>query len=130
MTRADSLPSTGRRRRAFGFGLYAETCAVWLLRLKGYRVLARRYKTSVGEVDIVACRRRDLVFVEVKARQDWRTALHSVSPRQRQRIERASGDFLARHPKYVHHRQRFDLVLVQPWRRPRHMVAAWRPGWR
>ncbi len=46
----------------------AETRCALGLRLRGYRVLARRYKVPVGEVDIVARRGRTLVFVEVKAR--------------------------------------------------------------
>jgi hypothetical protein len=65
----DSRLNTDRRRRAYRFGHWAETLCVWWLRLGGYRVLARRYKTPVGEIDIVARRGAALAFIEVKARR-------------------------------------------------------------
>ena len=56
------------RRAGYARGLVAEGIAAWLLRLKGYRVLATRYRTPLGEIDIVARRGKVLAFVEVKAR--------------------------------------------------------------
>ncbi|KGM35390.1 YraN family protein, partial [Inquilinus limosus] len=55
------------RRRAEAFGHRAERAAAWLLRAKGWRILARRLKTPLGEIDIVALRGRTVAFVEVKA---------------------------------------------------------------
>src|ERR1700683_1766882 len=66
----EPLPGPRRERvAAFRLGLSAESRAAMLLIAKGYRIAARRWKTPFGEVDIVARRRRELVFVEVKARE-------------------------------------------------------------
>ncbi|MBC8157866.1 MAG: YraN family protein [Rhodospirillales bacterium] len=116
-----------KRRAAWRFGLFAEHLAAALLRLKGYRILATRFKTTVGEIDIVA-RRADLIaFVEVKARADLAAAADALGPRQRQRIERAALAFMARHPHMAGQFMRFDVILVTAWKLPRHIIDAWRP---
>ena len=91
--------ATADRRRAWRRGRTAEGLAVLLLRLKGWRVLARRYRTPVGEIDIIARRGRTLAFVEVKARDGAATAAEAAARRQRGRIERAARWFLAHHPE-------------------------------
>lgn len=72
-----SEPRSGtlERQRAERRGRRAEKIAAWFLRAKGYAVLARRYKTPVGEIDLVARRGRTLAFVEVKARKEGEAAL-------------------------------------------------------
>lgn len=114
------------RRAAHGYGLMAEARCALGLRLRGYRVLARRYKAPVGEVDIVARRGRTLVFVEVKARGSLDAAAEALTERQRRRILAAARMFLARHPHLAGLDSRFDVMLVAPWRWPRHVVDAWR----
>lgn len=99
-------------------------CALWL-RLKGYRILERRFRVGVGEIDIVAMRGTALVFVEVKARPTLADAADAVGSRQRARIRRAAAVFLARHPHLASCDLRFDLMLVTPRGRPRHIVDAW-----
>ena len=51
-------------------GLFAETLAALALRLCGWRILARRFRTPVGEIDIIARRRGVIAFVEVKRRPE------------------------------------------------------------
>ena len=109
-------------------GRWAETLAAWSLQLRGYRVLARRYRTPVGEIDLVVRRGRLLAFVEVKARPDLEQALGALGPRQRERTQRAAELFLLRHPAHADCVLRFDLVAVRPWRLPRHLADAWRLG--
>ncbi len=118
----------GRRRVAERRGRLAEHLALALLRLKGYRILAQRYKTPVGEIDIIAQKKALLVFVEVKARRRMRDAIESIGARQRQRITRAAEAYLARHPAYAGKTCRFDAILVAPGRLPRHMIDAWSNG--
>lgn len=113
-----------RRQRAEGWGRRAETVAAWWLRLKGYRVLAQRVRTPVGEVDLVVRRGRCLVFVEVKARLDVASAAASLTYANRRRVFRASNALLARFGKGCES-ARIDAVLVTPWRLPRHVVGAW-----
>jgi putative endonuclease len=117
-------PGHARRQLAFRAGLSAESRAAAFLIAKGFRILARRWKSPVGEIDIVARRRRLLVFVEVKARESLDDAAWSVTPRQRTRIIAAAEAWLARYPDERIEDMRFDAVLVAPGRIPRHIAAA------
>lgn len=115
------------RRGAEARGRAAETAAVWRLRLAGWRILARRWRSPVGEIDIVARRRDVVAFVEVKARVLRGDALVAVTPRQQRRIARAAALFLASRQGRIGRtagQPRFDLVLVRPWRWPEHVPAA------
>lgn len=118
------MKGAATRRAAYRFGLAAEGMAVLLLTLKGYRVLARRFRTPVGEIDLVVRRGESLVFVEVKARPDLHAAAQALGPRQRARILRASQAWLARHPAHARLRLRFDVVLLAPRALPRHIEHA------
>jgi len=112
------------RQIAERFGLSAESRAAALLLAKGYRIAARRFRSPVGEIDIVARRRNVLVFVEVKARDRLDDAAEAVTPRQRQRIIAAAEAWLATHPDDTACDIRFDVVLVAPRSVPRHLPAA------
>jgi len=118
------LGPSPKRRAAFRRGMSAETRAVVLLLVKGYRILARRWQSPVGEIDIVARRRRVLVFIEVKARARLDAAAEAVSQRQQRRIAAAATAWLAGHPEDAAREIRFDAVLVTPRRWPRHIRAA------
>lgn len=122
--RRRNLGPSPERRAAFRRGLSAETRAALLLFVKGYRILARRWQSPVGEIDIVARRRGVLIFVEVKARARLDDAAEAVSVRQRRRIAAAAQAWLAGHPEHASAEIRFDAVLVPPRRWPRHIVAA------
>jgi putative endonuclease len=122
------VPPAAERQVAFRLGMSAESRAAAYLIAKGYRILARRWKSSVGEVDIVARRRQVLVFVEVKARERFDDAAESVTPRQQRRIAAAAGAWLAEHPDDVNCDIRFDAMLVAPRRLPRHIEAAFDAG--
>lgn len=126
----DADAARTRRRARESAGRRAETVAALYLRLKGYRIEARRLRTPVGEIDIVARRAGTLVFVEVKARAHAAVALAAVSPRQRRRIERAAEWFAAVRAGGTVRGIRFDVVAVRPWRLPSHLADAWRPGFR
>jgi putative endonuclease len=123
------LSGEARRRQenrvvAFRTGISAESRAAAYLIAKGFRILARRWKSPVGEIDIVARRRSLLVFVEVKARRDLDDAAWSVTERQRGRIVAAAEAWLARYADDRVRDIRFDAVLVAPGRIPRHVPAA------
>lgn len=122
-----SPPSFRRAKRgaaAHRLGLWAEALCRLALRLKMYRVLACRYKTPQGEIDIVALKGQTLVFVEVKARPSLELAGEAVAFHQQKRLAHAASAFLARHPHFGNHTQRFDAMWVLPWRWPVHIENA------
>lgn len=106
-------------------GLWAETVAATVLRLKGYRILARRYKTPVGEIDLVARRGRMIAFVEVKYRRTMDDALLSLTPSMKTRIANAARHFLAVYPAYGDYDMRFDLFALTGAFSFRHLDNAW-----
>src|ERR1700756_4381861 len=112
------------RVAAFRTGLSAETRAAAYLMAKGYRILAKRFRTPYGEIDIVARRRNLLVFVEVKARASLDDAAYAVTPRQQQRIIDAAQAWLVAHPEHANFQLRFDAMLIAPRHLPRHLLAA------
>jgi len=116
-----------KRAAAETRGRRSETLAAWALRLKGYRILARRQKTPLGEIDMVALPLFGPVcFIEVKARGDLGVAALSVAPQQRTRIARAANLYLAGKPALMARGARFDIMAVAPGRWPRHHADAWR----
>jgi putative endonuclease len=96
-------PADPERSVAFRFGLSAESRAAALLIAKGYRILFRRFKTPVGEIDIAA---------------------EAIGKRQQSRIIAAAEFWLAGHPADATSDMRFDVVLVAPGRLPVHLPAA------
>ncbi|MFO0994821.1 MAG: YraN family protein [Hyphomicrobiales bacterium] len=116
--------SDPRRQRAERHGHWAEAMAIAALSLKGYRLLARRFKTPHGEIDLIMRRGRATIFVEVKQRGDLDAALISVSPAQMRRISAASRFWVARDPRALQGDCRFDIVGVSPYRWPRHITNA------
>ena len=119
--------SLAARRAAHGRGLAAERLCTLRLRLTGWRILARRFATPAGEIDIVARRGALIAFVEVKQRTARERALETLTARQRRRIENAASIFLSRHPNWRKLSLRFDVMVVSPWRWPYHVPDAWRP---
>jgi putative endonuclease len=124
MTKGGDGPSTQRRRKAQTRGHHAETLAAWYLRLTGWRILKRRYKTKAGEIDIIAKRRKTVAFIEVKARKTREAALEAVTPASQKRISRAARNFVARHPRAGFYTLRFDIVIIRPWALPERIVNA------
>lgn len=93
--------------------------------LAGYRILARRYRTKVGEIDLIARRGDVVAFVEVKRRAELATGLEAVTPQARIRIRRAAELYLLRNPAFATRTLRFDVIVITPWAWPRHIVDAW-----
>jgi putative endonuclease len=106
-------------------GRGAETLACWYLRLKGWRILARRARVPGGEVDIVARRGRTLAFVEVKARSTEEAAAFSLDDWRLRRVV-VAAERLA--PRYTQTDDdiRIDALFIVPGRWPRHLPDIWR----
>lgn len=117
-----------KKRIAFFRGHSAERIAAFALFLKGFRIVARRYRTRLGEIDLIA-RRGDLVLiVEVKARATVEAAQLAVTPQAMRRIEAAADLWLQRQPDHARLSLRFDLIAVLPRRWPRHVPAFFTAG--
>ena len=116
------------RQKAYHLGLSAENRAAWALRLTGWRILKRRYKTKAGEIDLIARRRKTVAFIEVKARRSREAAMEAVTPASQRRIVKAAKIFISEHPKAVFFTLRFDVVIVRPWRWPERIVNAFDGG--
>jgi len=124
MRRLPARPrSKDSRLAAELFGRRGETLAAWFLRLKGYRILATRFKTPAGEIDLVAKRFGTLVFVEVKARKSGSIADAWIAVNDR-RITAAADYYLARHPRLAATDMRYDVIFLAPMTWPRHVVNA------
>ena len=103
----------GKKQAAYARGRAAERIAGAYLERRGYRILAERYKTREGEIDLIAEKDGGLVFAEVKAHSDPEQALYAVGPRTRRRIEGAALRYLAEHPQRADGDMRFDVLVVE-----------------
>jgi putative endonuclease len=112
------------RQEAEKRGRGAETLACWYLRLKGWRILARRARVPGGEVDIVARRGRMLAFVEVKARANEEAAAFSLDQYRLRRVA-VAAERLA--PRFMRDGDdvRIDAMFVMPRRIPLHLTNVW-----
>jgi len=112
------------RREAERGGRRAERIAAWWLRLKGWRILATRARTPVGEVDLVARRGRTLAFIEVKARASADAAAMALDDYRLRRVAAAAEVLFPRHGR-DDDTIRIDAVFIVPGRWPRHMENVW-----
>lgn len=113
-----------RRQRAEQGGRRAETVAALWLRLKGWTILARRVRTPVGEVDLVAKRGRMVAFVEVKARATAGGADLSLDEYRLRRVA-AAAEALAQRFVRAGDDMRIDAIFIVPRRLPRHLPNVW-----
>ena len=118
---------TAERIRRYREGLWAETLCVLYLRLKGYRIHARRFRTGQGEIDVIAGKGGVVAFVEVKRRRSRDDALSAVGPKAQARIARAAMAYIGRNPHLAGRDFRFDVVAVSPPFGLLHLDNAWTP---
>ncbi|MFB9949864.1 YraN family protein [Rhizobium puerariae] len=112
------------RRKAERRGHVSEYLAAFYLMAKGYRILAIRYRTKLGEIDLIA-RKGDLVaFVEVKARIGEQEAIDAVGFATQKRIRAASDLWLSKRKDAARLSRRYDILAVLPGRLPRHFPDA------
>lgn len=122
------LPARKSRQAAERRGRRSELLASLVLLAKGYRILGRRVRTHMGEIDLVARSPWGVIcFIEVKARDTFEEAVEAVGARQQARIARAAENFLAQRPGLRAKEVRFDTITVTRGRLPHHLRDAWRP---
>lgn len=120
------MSSTGKdwRQKTHDRGQRAERMAIMLLVVKGYTILARRYRTPHAEIDLIAKRGNTVVFIEVKYRPATDTGLYAIGFAQQQRIASAAEMFLSAR-QLIHCDARFDAIILSPKRLPVHVQNAW-----
>ena len=123
------MPRSNSKINNNASGRLAEFLARWLLRLKGYRIIAANHKTQrgtgVGEIDLIARKGKTLAFVEVKKRADLDAAAYAISATQKKRIIKGAELFLKQNPGYAGADIRFDAVLVKLPLCLKHIKNAW-----
>jgi putative endonuclease len=124
MPLSPSKRKNSTRIAAEGFGHRGEALAAWFLRLKLYRIVARRVKTPVGEIDLVVRRFGVTVFVEVKTRGRAETEAEALTAVNMHRIVHAAEYYVARHQHLAATPLRFDVIFLARGKGPRHIVNA------
>jgi putative endonuclease len=122
--RSRSKPRSSARVAAHGYGHRGEALAALYLNAKLYRVIARRVKTPVGEIDLIVRRFGVTVFVEVKTRGRAETETEALMAVNQRRIVRAADHYIARHPYLAQTPLRYDVIFLARGRWPRHIVNA------
>jgi putative endonuclease len=110
--------------KALRRGSLAEYRAALSLLMKGYRIVAFRYRTKLGEIDIIARKGNLIACVEVKARRSLKDSVFAVSDLAQRRIRAASDLWLAKQPDFVLLSVRYDIISVVAWRWPIHLPDA------
>ncbi len=113
-----------KRQQAERRGRRAEAIAAWWLRLHGWRILGQRVRNPRGEVDLVARRGRTLAFIEVKARVKDADLATAIDAYRLRRVAAAAESLVYKYNKGTDE-VRIDVILVAPWRMPRHLVNVW-----
>jgi len=117
------------RQKAEKSGRQAEHYAALYLRLKGYHILEHRFKTRVGEIDLIVRKSDTLAFIEVKRRLALKAAQDSLTYRTRQRITKAAQIYISQSRPAQHLAHRYDAVFIigRGWGWPSHAIDLWRP---
>lgn len=124
MPPSPSKPKSPERLRAESFGRRGEELAALYLRSKLYRIVERRFKTPVGEIDLIVDRFGTLVFVEVKTRRRRGDELDALLHVNKRRLVRAAQFYLMRNPHLAETPLRFDVIFLAPFSLPRHVKNA------
>lgn len=112
------------RRAAETRGRLGEWAAGLWLMLHGWQIVAKRVRTPVGEVDLIARRGRMVAFVEVKMRTTSAGLDLAIDHHRLKRVA-AAANYLASRYAPGGEDIRIDVLLIAPWRRPRHLVNVW-----
>jgi len=126
------MTKKSKKKKSYNFGIAAEFLAAIFLWLNFYRVVAMRYKNPKGEIDILAIKGNTLVVVEVKARQSFASGAESITAQKQKKISGAVEWLMAGRAKIAglnnlsERNIRFDVILIVPWRLPKHIKDAWR----
>ena len=101
-------------KKTYQFGYFAEKYVMIFLWLKGYKILAHRYKSNFGEIDIIAKKNNFIIFIEVKARYKKINVENVLNLHQINRIKKSAEYFMAKNQKLQNCHRRFDFIEARP----------------
>ena len=120
------------KSRTYRIGHFAEIIAAAYLILKGHKIIKRRYKSPVGEIDLLTIKNKTLIATEVKFRRTQKYnnkspeyIFETIHIKNRQRITRALEHFIAHNPRYHNYNLRFDAIAIGWPPAIRHLDNAW-----
>lgn len=126
---------SSNKKSSYKKGLWAEIIAALYLMCKGYIIIKHRFKTPIGEIDLIAKKGDEIIFIEVKHRShlsDMRTGLYAITAKSQQRISRAADYFLQKNQKNQSNAAnpsgqaiRFDAIVISLPLRIFHLKNAW-----
>lgn len=111
-------------KQTYQKGLRAELLSKLWLWTFGYSILEQRYKTPMGEIDLIARKGKHIAFIEIKYRQTFEEAAYSITDHQKKRINKAALLWLAKEEQLGFDSLSFDVILVSPWKLPHHIKNA------
>ena len=94
-------------------GLLAEKISILYLLFKGHKIIKTRYKTRLGEIDIISRKNKEIHFIEVKSRKNQNAFLDVISRKQQNRIKNAALLFLQKNKRFSCHNVTFDVVFIK-----------------
>ena len=120
-----SRKQNSKKLQSYYFGLWVEYLAISFLLLRGYKILKKRYRNYFGEIDLIAKKHDLLLIIEVKARGTVTVIEEVLSNQQQIRIKKAAEYFVAKNKEYQSLGIRFDLIIIEPFKWPVHLIGFW-----
>ena len=104
----------GGRARARSLGNFGERVAASHLEAKGYEILERNWSAPEGEIDIIAAKPDEIIFVEVRSRRgrNFGTPEDSITGRKAAHVRAAAAAYLMEHPDSPD-TQRIDVIALE-----------------
>ena len=104
-----------KSQKSHKFGEFSEKFVMFFLWLKGYKILKHRFKSHLGEIDIIAFKNNSIIFIEVKARKKDLNIENVLSEFQIMRIKKSAEFFISKNSNLQKYRRRFDFIEVSPF---------------
>ena len=112
------------KKNSYYFGHIGEIIAAIFLLLNFYWLLARRFRTPFGEIDLIAQKKNQLIFIEIKSRNNF-THREVISTKQKERITSSAQFFILKNKKYQNFYVRFDVIFINKYLIPKHIKNYW-----
>ncbi|CAN5283866.1 hypothetical protein BH10PAT1_BH10PAT1_3640 [soil metagenome] len=104
------------KQRNYETGKEGEKIAENFLSKKDYKLIAKNFHTRFGEIDLIFCKNRKLIFVEVKLKigEDFGTPEEMINKHKIRQIEMTGQSFLMKYPEYdeIYDSLQIDAICI------------------